>query len=274
MRRCFPLVGLALTSLTGCAVLRDLFQSSFAEPTLAFKSASVSDLSLGGLTLNLVYTVDNPNPLAVSLAEIDYKLEVEGFQVASGQPPGGIQIAANGASELAFPAQIRFLDFAKVVETFLKKDQAGYVASGSLGLETPLGLVRLPLRKEGQFDVPKVPDVQLEAPVIKQLGFTSATVEFPLMVTNKNAFPLPIQGLRGSVQIAGANVGQVAAQVGTLPSGMGTRVRVPLTIHFAQAATAALALQRGNAQVTFSGQLESGPTSIPIQLNQAVSFLR
>ncbi len=259
---------------SGCAYLSQFLQAAFTPPVFNFKNASIGNFSLSDATVNLVWEMENPNPIGLSLASLSYGLFVEEKQVVAGAPPLGLNIPAQGSTELVFPANVRFQDVAPVLETFLNKDQAAYRAAGTIGVNTPIGVMTFPLEKQGTFEVPKVPQIQLLAPRITNLGFTSATVEFPLNITNKNNFALPLSALTGGVTIAGAKVGTLLANdLGLDPKGTRT-VRLPLTIHFAQATQAALALQQGTATVGFDGSLKSGTASIPLKFQQKLNFHR
>lgn len=266
---------IAACALGGCAYLNQLAASAFQKPTLTFQSASLGDVSLGSATLNLTYRLENPNPIALNLARVSYALEVEGHQVVAGSPPQGLTIPASGQTEITFPANLRFADLGQVVETFLTKDTAAYRASGSLGINTPIGIVDVPLAKEGTFEVPKVPQIQFATPRITQLTFTGATIEFPITVTNRSGYPLPINRVGGALQIAGANVGSLdSGEIGTLTAHGTRQITVPLTLHFAQAASAATALTRGAANVAFRGNLQSGAVAIPLNFSQNLNFQR
>lgn len=267
-------LSLFATGASGCAALGQLFRAAFTEPTLRFQSAQVGNFTLSDATVNLTWIVENPNPVGLSLASFDYGLFVEGNQVVAGAPPLGLRISPQGESTVTFPATVRFADLGPVLTTFLEKDTAAYRASGSLGLQTPIGVVQLPLQHEGTFEVPKVPKVELLAPRITRLDLTSATVELALNLTNRNTYELPIGDLAGTVSIAGAPIGTVQAQkLGLSPSGT-RELRLPLTLQFAQAGSAALALQRGAAQVVFEGSLTSGQSSIPLKFQQNFTFRR
>jgi LEA14-like dessication related protein len=275
MTRRLLLSGLILFTFSGCAALNDLFRSAFVAPTLSFKSVDIKDVSLAGLTLDLVYTLDNPNPVGVQLASVDYLLKVEGKQVVAGAPEAGLAIPASGQAEMRFPATVRFQDLAGVAETFLTRDFASYEASGNLGVDTPIGIVTLPVQKQGQFEVPKVPAVALAPPRITQLSFTGATVELPLTVTNRNSFPLPISGLSGAVKIAGANVGRLSTgDLGALAGNSSKPVSLPIEIRFLEAAAAAVALKSGSGEVAFDGELRSGAVSVPIRMKERLTFTR
>ena len=50
----------------------------------------------------------------------------------------------------------------------------------------------------------------LQPPRLKEVTLTSATLELPLVITNPNDFGLPVNGLSGTVIVAGAKVGTVS----------------------------------------------------------------
>lgn len=257
----------------GCSFFRSI--AGFKRPSLAFRGATLSDASLSDATINLTYVVNNPNPIELALEEVSYRLFVEGRPVVSGRPAEGLRIPAGGKRELVFPAQVKFADIAPALEAFLSKDRARYRAEGSAGVASPVGLVRLPLAHEGEFEVPKVPDVQFGTPRIGQLSFTSASMELPLRVTNRNSFPLPIAALTGALKLGGSDVGTIATHsLGTLAPRGTLEVSLPLTIQFRGAGAAAAALQKGSGELAFSGSLRSGQTAMPVEWKATRQFQR
>ncbi|MFL5319661.1 MAG: LEA type 2 family protein [Myxococcaceae bacterium] len=272
MRRLVWLIPLFL-SLSGCAALSKLFKSAFRQPELVFKSAQLQDANLGSATVNLIYELRNPNAFGLNLAELSYNFEVEGKQVVAGTPPNGLQIKPNGSTQLTFPANVKSQDIAPVVETFLTKDFANYKAEGHIGIKTPIGIIRLPISKEGQFEVPKVPAVAFGQPRIANLSFTSAQLEFPVTVTNRNTYVLPINQVSGGLLIAGANVGSLATgNLGGLDGKAAKQITLPVTVNFASALSAANAIRQGNANIAWNGAVQSGSVSIPIKLSQNLAF--
>jgi len=263
-------------SLAGCASLQRMAKNAFKKPRLTFKTARLQQASLADATVDLVYQLENPNPLGLNLASIDYAFFVEGKQVVAGTPPKGLNIAARGKSDLVFPANIKFADIAPVVQTFLNKDTAQYRAQGSVGIQTPIGVLRFPLEHEGTFEVPKVPQVQFESPRITNVTLQGATVEFPLTVRNRNSFPLPVGGISGALRVAGANVGNLSTgDLGLLEPSATRQLTLPLKINFLSAASAANALRSGgNAQVKLEGHLLSGGQNVPLDVAQLLNFRR
>lgn len=275
-RSLLVVVVLALTTLSGCAALQSLLKGAFQKPTVRFKTARLANASLSDATVNLVYEVNNPNGFGLELASVDYTFFVEGKQVVASGPGKGVDLKAKGKSELVFPANVKFADLVPVVETFLNKDQAAFKAQGSVGIQTPIGVLRFPLEKEGTFEVPKIPTVEFQAPRITNITLSGATVEFPLAITNRNSFALPIAGITGALKVAGADVGTLSTgNLGVLDGSGKKEVRLPLTINFARAAGAALALRSGgNAQVRLDGKLTSDAQSVPLSLSQLVNFVK
>lgn len=267
---------LVLLFLTGCAYLEPFLRTAFQEPTFSFRNVSLTDISLGGLNLDTVWDLNNPNAVGISLASVDYALFIENKQVIAGRPQEGLRVPAQGTTQLHFPAGIRFADVVGVVETFLTKDFASWRAEGGIGVQTPVGVVRLPLMKEGQFEVPKLPAVVFGSPRVTTLTLQGATVEFPLTVTNKNTYALPIAGVSGNLAVAGSSLGTISTGDLGAMDGKGTRqVAIPLTINFFTAAGAvANAVRGGPAPVTFDARVQSGPQVLPLKIDQLVNFIR
>ena len=264
----------AVLLFTGCAALSEFLKSAFQAPTFSFKRLGLDDLSLGGLTLDTVWALGNPNGVGISLASVDYALFIEEKQVVAGAPKQGLQIAPNASTELHFPANFKFQEVVAVVETFLNKDFAAYRAEGALGVQTPIGVIRLPIAKSGEFEVPKIPNLVFGNPKVSNLSLQGVTIEFPLTVINRNTFALPVSGVAGSLNLAGSNVGSLSTgNLGAL-EGKGTRVvSLPLTVNFVSAGMGLFnAVQKGSAQVQFNAKVQSGPLQVPLNIQQFVTF--
>jgi LEA14-like dessication related protein len=163
-----------------------------------------------------------------------------------------------------------------VVEVFLTKDVAQWRAEGAIGVQTPIGILKFPLMKQGDFEVPKIPLVAFANPRVTTLSLTGATIEFPLTVTNRNTYALPINGLTGAVSIAGTNVGTLSTgDLGNF-QGKGSRnVSLPVQVNFFNAAGAVVnAARGGQSNVQLNANLVSGRQQVPIRVDQLVNFLR
>lgn len=276
MRRTLVLAVSVGLLLPGCAVLRDLLATAFTPPTLRFAGVAVRDASLTGLTLDTRWQLDNPNGVGLSIAALDYAVFVDGRRVVAGAPPLGLQVAARGTTELTFPATVRFLELAPALEAVLSRDTATVRVEGTVGLDTPVGRVGVPLAAEQAFELPKLPQVEFGSPRLGQLTLAGATVEFPLSVLNRTSYPLLLQGLSGRVSLGGAELGSLATgPLGGLEGGGRRTLTLPLTVRFLSVGAAAVrVLQGGRATLLFQAQLDTPAGPIPLQLEQVVDVVR
>jgi len=278
VRTSFPparlVIGLAAFG-SACAWLQ-VAEGGFKKPTVAYRSASLSNVTLSGATLNVVTSVDNPNAVGLSLADVDYRLSIDGHPVATGHPPDGLEIPANGSADLTLPATFQYTDLGQAVTAVLARGSAGYRAEGTVGVKTPVGLVRVPLLHEGTFTLPDVPGIALGAPRVTSVAFDHATVELPVTLTAKGSYPIPLQALEAAVTIGGARVGDVSARdIGTLEPGTPRSVTLPLTVPFSGALQAAEAILKGGSiPIALEGQLHSGPAPVPFSLKTTAQFRR
>ena len=263
---------LLLPLFLGCSLLRQAGSSAFERPTLSFKEARLPEIDFKGAELDLVFLVTNPNPVGLDLTRASYNLEVEGHKVASGTPKNGLKIPGGGTTEVTFPAKLQWNEIAPAIEAVFAMDQVRYKASGELGF----GPVTLPLQHEGTFAAPKMPNVDVGSPKITSLSLTGARLSLPLKIANQNGFPLPLGGILGTVDIAGATVGRIALpEAAPVPSKGESTVMLPLNVSFLQSgAAAAQAIRSGVAEVKVDAILNAAGASIPVKVARTVELQR
>jgi LEA14-like dessication related protein len=264
-------VGLLLLATGGCATMQSVFQ----KPTIHFRDARLSEISLGGATLELAFAIQNPNAIALDLAEVDVNFFVDERRVVTARPKDGVKLAARGESIFIFPATFSFSDVASVLVIFLTQDKATYRLDGNLGVETPVGRLWLPMKAEGSFDIPKLPEIELESPRIEDLSLSGATIALPLTLTNVNALPLPVERLQAALSIEGAALASVdVAEIKTLAPGTPRRLTVPIKIDFTQSLAAAQAIRKGLARFELGGTVTSGRAAIPFRVAEQLTLKR
>jgi LEA14-like dessication related protein len=263
---------LLLPLLFGCALLQRVGSSAFERPTLSFKEARLPHVDFQGAELDLVFLVTNPNSMGLDLTRASYNLEVEGHKVASGTPRSGLKIPAKATTEVAFPAKMRWNEIAPALEAVFALDRLRYKASGELGI----GPVTLPLQHEGTFAAPKMPKLDVGAPQVTSLSLTGARLALPLRIENANAFPLPLGGILGTVDIAGARVGRIALpEAAPVPANGQTTLNLPLNVSFLQTGAAvAQAIRSGVAEVKIDALLNAAGASIPVKVAKTVELQR
>lgn len=260
--------------LTGCALLRQAIP--FERPTLTFKDARLPSIDFEGAELDLVFLVNNPNAMGIDLAKATYALAVEGKQVVAGAPQKGLQIPAHGSSEVTFPAKLHWAEIVPALEALFAQDQVRYKASGSIGLNSPIGVVELPLEHEGTFSAPKMPTFEIGSPRITGLSLTTAQLSIPLKIGNVNGFPLPIGGLLGNVSLAGANVGHISLpEAAPVPSGSASTLLIPVDVNFLSAGgAAAQAIKTGIAEIKIDATLNAAGVTLPFKVAKTVQLQR
>jgi LEA14-like dessication related protein len=263
---------LLLPLLFGCSLVQQVASKAFERPSLSFKEARMPNIDFQGAELDLVFLVTNPNSMGLDLTRASYNLEVEGHKVAAGTPKNGLKIPGGGTAEVTFPAKVQWNEIAPALEALFAMDQVRYKASGELGI----GSVTLPLQHEGTFAAPKMPKLDLGSPQLTSLTLTGARLALPLKIANANGFPLPLGGILGTVDIAGATVGRIAMpEAAPVPSKGETTLIIPLNVSFLQSGAAvAQALRSGVAEVKIDATLNAAGASIPVKVARTVELQR
>lgn len=263
------LVAVAL-SLGGCALLQGLAGNK--RPELNFQEVRFTGWALDRVHFDLVYELDNPYEVPLELAQVSYELQVEGKTVVSGAPKKGLRIQPRKTQPLIFPATIHFLDAIPTVEALFRKDALDYRARGEVGVDTPLGVVAMPLSKSGAISVPRLPQVSLVGVSVPEKSLSGATVAVALDLKNENSFPVPLTQIDYALRLGGARVGSGKVAGKALQPGATTRIELPLGVSLVGAGQALLGLVSGNAaDVSLQGNLGFGSVQAPISLEKRLS---
>lgn len=272
MRRLIQLFLLvtATLALGGCSSLLSILGGT--KPDITFKKVNLQGFSLEGVTLGLVYDIDNPYDIGIRIAEVDYQLEVEGRRVFRGSPNEGLQIPARGTKEVTFPAQIRFADVIPTARTVFTQGKFGYRASGSMGLSTPVGMLRIPLSRTGQFDSPELPKIRIADVKAPKVSGNGAELQIALDVTNVNSFALPLQSMDYGLSFNGSRVGGGNAKGASVAANQTRRITLPVKVDLAGAGRAVLPFLQGrSADVAVDGKMDFGSVTGPLKASEKVA---
>jgi LEA14-like dessication related protein len=134
-----------LIILTSCASFTgDLLK----DPSVSVKSLNVSKFSLQAVSLDLELTVDNPNPIPLSLSQITYALNFSGESVTSGTFEKGIDIPANGSNTVLVPLNFKYQSLGNLLVSALNKSLSkDYDLNGAV----KLGIFSIPFSKKGML---------------------------------------------------------------------------------------------------------------------------
>ena len=265
------LCGLAL--LPGCAEIGKLAAAAVDPPKLTFRSVDLQSLDLEGATMGFNFDVENRNRFGLEVAKITYALEVEGSRVTAGDVPGGLKLPAEGKAPLTFTSRLRYRDVPGVVSLLGKRETVRYKLSGTVGVQTAVGVIELPLSHEDTVDLPRAPRFSLDGLSIRSASLDRVSLELRVRVENPNAFPLPAGKLDSAFSLGGAQVARIDGQALSAVRGSGSAVvAIPIALDLAAAGRATAELLRGGkADVGLRGAAEVAGMKIPLELGGNVS---
>lgn len=257
-----------LLALSGCAAVGELARSAFQKPTLTLKQASVAAIDFDGATLAFDYQVDNPNAFGLRLGRLQYWLELERREVVRGEAPGGVTLPASGSAPVRFTARLPFAAVPRLLELARSGAPVRYTVGGVLGVDTPIGIVDLPLSHAGQVDLPQPPAFSVGSVAVRMASLTEVEVAVAVDVANPNPFPLPGGELTYAVAVGGQVVASAeAGEVIAVPARGRGRMVVPVRLSLLGAGmAAATAARSGGAEIRLSGQARIGALSAPFDV--------
>jgi LEA14-like dessication related protein len=267
MRTRLLLSVLALLTLAGCAEVGKLAASVVIPPKLTCRAVNVSALDLEGATLAFDFDIENKNGFGLKVARIGYAIEVESTKV-EGTAPGGLELPARARAPLTLTARLRWRDVPALASMLGKQDAVRYKLAGTVGVQTPVGVLDLSVEREGKLDLPRLPAIALEGVSIRSLSFTRLTIAVQVKLSNPNAFPIPAGKLDAALSLGGSEVARVENRAVAAVGARGSAVaEIPIQLDLDRAGRAALDLSRGTpVQVGLHGVLDVGGVKLPLDL--------
>jgi len=265
-------------STAGCAGLKDLAASAFQKPRLDFKGASIEQLDLEGATIGLAVDLTNPNGFGLDVAKVGWSLDAEGTRVATGDMAGGLAIPSKGTAPLTIPVRVRWKDVPGIVGLFGKGgDGLGYRAAASVGVNTPIGVVELPVSHAGTVKLPALPSFSVQGLAVRGVSLSDVTFDVKVGVKNPNMFPVPAGKLGWSLALGGgAPVARAEnAPLAAVGAGQTGTLDLPVRLDFRSAGKAAMDLARGgDVRVKLVGTAEVAGMAFPLDVDTTVPARR
>jgi LEA14-like dessication related protein len=241
----------ALALVAGaCAILG---QAGVQRPSVSLESTRVASLSLADVDLLLGFDIRNPNSFGVRFDRLDYQLFVAGERLAEGDQRRGFEIAAGGSSRAEIPVSLAWDDLARIYRSLRSGGSADYRIDAGFWFEVPvLGAVRVPVTSDGDFPRLSLPRLSVAGLDLGRVDAGGASLELTLELDNPNDFPLTVDALDYSLDLAGSRVARVE-DAGRLTVGRGGRGSwtVPVRIDFAEAGRAVAQALTGGGTVDY-----------------------
>jgi len=271
--------------VSGCSqpALKQMLENQ--RPKVSIASTRISSLDFDNLTLNFGIKVDNPNPIPISLAGLDYDLKLAGKSFIKGKKDQPIEVAASGISQIELPITVGFKDLLKIFKTFKNQDSAAYDLDLGLLVDVPvIGQYRHPLQTKGNFPIPKTPSVKLANMSVGKMSFSGAEVGVQLEVNNPNAFSLALDKLDYRLKVNGAQwFDGVQNNVGNIKANGKSIINLPLSLNFMDLGSGLFSVLSGGKALNYDIQGTLGATSsnaligafqLPINQQGAVNLSR
>lgn len=278
-----PFLFLAGFLLASCSSLEKVGQVlEGRKPTATVLGLKLAGLDSEGVALTFDVMVDNPNPVGVSLAGFDYDLKLGGRRFLQGEQPLGLKLPANGSSRVQVPVRLVFQTLMERYTELKNSDWADYQVDLGMAFSVPvLGRVRVPVRYEGRFPIPRMPEIRLRSLDVQQLSIKNAKLLLQLEVNNPNAFSIAVGKFDYNLKLNGldAGRGQLQKPVDIRQGGQGV-VGLPLSLDFAETGLGLYkALLGGAIRYELNGSLEAlgttpilQPFQIPLEKRGSVNL--
>lgn len=264
----FMAIGL-IALLSGCASMEQMGQAlEGRKPTAQVAGVRLTGLDFEGVNLAFDVKVDNPNPVGISLAGLDYDLKLLGSRFLQGEQQTGMKVAAKGSSQVQVPLRLDFRQLLSSYEQLKSADQAAYQLDLGMGFDVPvLGRVRVPVSYQGEFPVPRMPQIKLRSLDVQKLSMSGASLLMQLEVDNPNAFSLLLDKLDYNLKLNGFDVGggRVDKSLSVKQGGQGV-IALPVSLDFAQAGMGLYkALLGGGINYDLSGTVDAASSNAMLQ---------
>ena len=233
-----PIALLQLLMLTSCATLDQVSQVLEGQkPSARVEGLRLTGLDMNGVDLTFDVGVDNPNPVGISLAGLDYDLKLFGSSFLQGDQPMGMKLAANGRSQVQVPVRLGFQQLLNSYRQLKGAEEVAYQLDLGMGFEVPvLGKVRVPASHQGQLPIPEMPAVSLKSVDVDKLSLSGAKLLLELQVDNPNSFSLLLDKLDYNLKLNGYDVGGgVVNQAARVQQDGRSLISLPLSLDFSQA---------------------------------------
>jgi len=237
--------------LSACAELAK--HAETIKPTAKLAGAHIANINFDKVDLVFDLEVENKNPIALDLAGLDYDFKVENQSLVSGVTAKAIKLKANGTSPVQLPVTLKFDDLKKLPGEIWDKDRLAYDLQTTFNIILPvIGNYAIPVAKQGELPVPKVPDIKIKDVKIKKLNFTSADIVAQVEVNNPNDFSMALKSFNYNLNINQKNWGQgEITQSSEIPKKGKGVIEIPLKLDLFSIGSAAVALLQNKSPVEY-----------------------
>lgn len=232
---------MTLLLLLGCT-------GDFAQflPSVAFNRLEVKAIDFEHIDTDFVFDVSNPNPVGAPVDRFDYTFSLEDVELLSGSNPDGLELVAEGTSEMALPVSLDFAGIYDAITATRGLDYVGFGLAGNFGFDTDIGPVDVIYDEDGSFPALRVPKVQLGKLRVTEVGASDVGFGLDLNVDNDHGSTINFRDLDFQLGFAGVQVGDGQLdELGEVNGASEGTLTLPFRIDYLDAVEALTALATG-----------------------------
>ncbi|SMO82260.1 LEA14-like dessication related protein [Gracilimonas mengyeensis] len=272
----FYLLLLLLLTFTACSTINSL-SNSVSKPELSVSDASVTHLSLQDIELTFDIAINNPNPVAVNLADYNYDFQLNGQSFITGDQIEKTEIQASSSSTIQVPVRFGYRELYDLFTSLRDKDETSYDFLFEAGINAPvIGRLNVPIEKSGTLPVIKLPKLSIKNVALENLSLTKADVEVNLIIDNPNAFDLSFSNFNYNLSLNDTSpISGTMDQAIHINQKSESEVTVPISLSLLEMGAALQSVLRGGDDIEYS--LEGSSTvdaSLPLFSPSTFNFDR
>ncbi len=146
---------LLIICIAGCETIQESL--NLRKPTARLADLKIEDVKMDSATLLFDVEIENHYPVALPLTNFDYSLSSGSEKFLSGNAKSQTAVPAKSNKIVSLPAKINYIEMLKALKGVRPGSTIPYGAELGLSVDTPgLGVIRLPLRKEGELVLPSI----------------------------------------------------------------------------------------------------------------------
>lgn len=254
--------------LSACSALNALIGgANIKRPEVSFVDAKLSKLSFDTADFVFDLKIQNPNSVGVKLAGFDYDFMINNNSFIKGDQQKELEIKAQGEETIQFPLSLTFIDLYQTFQSLKDQGESSYLINFGFSFNLPvLGVVRVPVSKEGKFPLLKLPKISLETFKLKGINISGADLVLTLRLKNPNIFSMILENMQYKLDVNGSKwvSGNMASNV-QVKENDESLVEIPISLNFLEVGRSVYQLVNSDRELNyqFGGSLDL-MTSLPI----------
>ena len=252
-------------------------------PRISIADQRITSLDFERVSMAFGIKVDNPNPIGIQLAGLDYDLKLGGHSFLTGSEEKQMSLRANGVSRIELPLSLGFAEINEAISTLKGKEEVPYELTTGLMIEVPLlGKLRYPVTSRGIVPVPQLPKVSLKTLRVDSMNLLGATLALDIEVDNPNAFSLGLDRLNYNLMVNGKRwASGNRNSLGTIKQKQNNVITLPLSLNFMELGSGLYTALSSGKEVNYSlsGKLDAsssnkllGSFAMPFETDGRVSL--